>query len=294
MVSPAVAPIVPSYAVRTPYITTDEYEQAPTGVSTSKLNPTGSWGDNTAVLRQTIGRASGWVNVICKQVLAATADVQVGMYRVRRDGTVWVPCDYSPIIAVTSVQWGWSPASLQAMTDLTGLWIQRKVVQIPIQNSNGLIWTLDPGPQDRAYLILGYVNGYTNTLLADVAAANDAAVTVASPLGIVAGLTLNLPDKAETEDVVVDASYVFGSTTVPLTAPLQFAHATGTAISALPDAVKEATTELTSALIKTEGSQAIVLGGFDQQPTKTALIESGGNVNVDIATKLLHPFIRVR
>lgn len=283
MVTPVVAPYVPSYAARPPYLTAAEFINSPNGVDTSQLVPGASVATNAAVLKAVILAASGWVDAICHQILAATLDTQVGIYRVRPDGTVWVPCDYTPIVTVNGVSWGYVPSSMNTLSDLTGVWIQRKVAILPIGACIG-----------RIYLALQYVSGYANTLLADAVNAGDQVVDVVSPLGVVPGLTLSINDGALTEDVVVDTSYVLGATTVPTAAPLQFAHVVETSITALPPRVKEACAHLTSALIKTRGAEAIVMSSMTEQPTTKELIQSGGLADVEVATSLLGDFIRVR
>lgn len=293
MVTPVVAPYVPSYAARPPYLTAQEFAVSPNGVDTSQLVPGGNAAVNAAALKAVILGASGWVDAICHQILAATLDTQVGIYRVRSDGTVWVPCDYTPIITVNAVSWGYSPGAMAAMTDLSNVWPQRKVVQIPLTGNPA--FGFDSGFRARTvYVTVSYVNGYANTLLLGGVNAGDLVLDVVSPLGVVPGLTLSINDSAVTEDVVVAPSYVLGSTVVPLVAPLAFGHVDATAITTLPPRVKEACAHLTSALIKTRGAEAVVMSSMSEQPTTKELIQSGGLADVEVATALLGDFIRVR
>lgn len=290
--TPAVAPYVPSYANRVPYITVGEFQNAPTGVDASQLVVRGSYNDNLSILGTMLARASGWVDAICHQVLACTPEVQVGRYRIRRDGSMWVPLAYSPVVAVTDVSWGYTTA-LTAMTDLSGVWIEGKIAQVPLTNINPSV-NGAVASDGTVYAQVGYLAGFPNTVLAAAALVGDSTVTVTSGLGIPAGMPMTLFDAAQTEGVTVASGHAFNSTTVELSAPLTYAHDAGTAISALPDQVKQATISLAAALIKTRGAQALSMPSMSSQPSKKELIGSGGNTDVEVAEALLCDFIRVR
>jgi hypothetical protein len=83
-------------------------------------------------------------------------------------------------------------------------------------------------------------------------------------------------------------------TALTLTAVTAFGHAAGVSISALPPDVKQAVISITSALIKSRGSDAVVMqslrGGGGQTATAA---ESGGLEDMDIAIDLLKPYARV-
>src|SRR6476660_2780256 len=98
MTAPALAPYVPTYATRVPYLTAEEYLAAPTGVDPSALIPGGSANANLAALTTVIRKASNYADSLCYQVLAATLDTQVGEYRIRPDCTIRVKLDYSPVV----------------------------------------------------------------------------------------------------------------------------------------------------------------------------------------------------
>lgn len=293
VVAPAVAPNVPTYATYTPYITSAEYLASATGVDSSQLVPGGDRSTNAAALATLIARASNYADNLCYQVLCATADLQTGQYRLQRDGTIIVPLDYTPIVEVTDVKCGYQAGQLQAMTDLSGLWFGKKTVKIPVSGATG---PLSPGSgamamRGRLFAQVAYVNGFANTTIAAATAAAST-LTVASALGIFPGLTLQLYDGASTEPVTVAASYVQGSTTVPLLAPLLFDHAAGAALSALPPAVKGAVVHLTSWMIKTRGATAIVLNRIGGQPAKQEQNADDGDEDYDAAVDALATFRR--
>jgi hypothetical protein len=298
MTAPLVAPYVPTYAVRVPYLNVEEYLAAPTGVDPSALIPGGTKAANAAALNTVIRRASTYADSLCNQILAATLDLQSGEYRIRSDWTIRVKLDYSPLVEVVDVKLGSIAGQLTALTDLSGIWPQRKVIRIPV----GAYLTASPilttGATSRnGYLFaqVQYVNGFANTALVGAVSSAATSITVASPYGIFPSLplTISADDLAQTEDVVVDVSYTQGSTHVPLVAPLTYGHASGQAASALPAEVKQAVTALTTHLIKTRGAEAMSLASVSGGPTHSQVEPAGASEEYDQAVDLLHPFRRV-
>lgn len=302
MTLPAVAAYVPTYATETPYLTVQEFLQAQTGVDTSQLVPGGTPAQNAAALVELILQASSVVNDFCRQVLSATKDVQVGEYRVFPDGTIRVWVDNTPLIMVTDVKVGAVAGQLQALTDLSGLWPDRKVVRIPTlgitQAQQGGSGAARAGP-GRLFAEVGYVNGYANARLAAAATASATEITVDNPLGMVPGLQMAVYDAERTEVIVPAAGYVIGSATVPLASPLAYAHDPSTvdggdiAVSALPGAVRRAAISLTAYLIKTRGAEAVALVSIMDQVQRLQKVEPGGDEDLMLATRLLVPFQRV-
>lgn len=298
MTTPAVAPYVATYANRVPYITVDEFLNAPTGVDTSQIKPGSTPTENRAALAQLILRASSEADLIARQVLAATTDVQVGQYRVRSNGTIRVPVDYTPLVAVTGVKIGTTASNLAALTDLSGLWLQRKVASIPVYGPSFTRQIDNPTASadvGKVYAQVTYVNGFANTALAAPTLVGATSITPTDPTGICPGLQLTIYDAtaASWETVTVAASYAYGAATVPLASPLQFAHASGTAVSAFPGDVKQAVIHLTTFLIKTRGAEAIAVDGFGSEPGHTVSAEAGGIEEYDWAVDLLEPKRRV-
>ena len=284
------APYVNSYTSTTPYITAAEYMASPTGVNISQLVPRGTAKQNEDALNQAIARASSFIDIHCRQVLAATVDTQSGRYRIQAGGMMRIPVNFSPILAVNSVKVGFAPSSLNPFTDMSNLWIDRKVVQFPLQTMQ-MQGNYTPLYADgRVFVILEYVNGWANTLTTAASAVGDTTVTVDSNLGIQPGVELTIydPNGTEVRTVVSVAGNV-----VTLDSPLTFAHDAGYSISALPAAVKQAAVLLTSALIKTRGSEAIVMSQMRAQPTQTVPIEDGGLAEIALAKELMTPFVRV-
>lgn len=296
MTTPAVAPYVPSYATETPYITVDEYLAEPTGVDTSQLVPGGSVNDNRAALARVIARASSQADEICRKPLAATVDIQSGEYRIRSDGTIWVPVDYAPIVQVNAISLGWSQGAMAAMTDLSVVRVERKLVKIPVGGAGG-----DWNGQSRAVARRGYifadvtyVNGWAVTTTSQDSLAGASAVNLTAALGVAAGLRVVISDGANTETVTVGPGYVPGSLTVPTASPLQYAHDPGVSFSALPGAAKDAVILLTSSRIKMRGAEAVQMAAITSEPSKPQPTMPGGTSELAQAKDMLLRFRRAR
>lgn len=294
MTSPVLSPDYGTYTTRSAYLTPTEYLNAATGVDSSNLVPGGSPSQQTAALGRVIARASAWADNLTYKVLAATIDTQAGRY-LSRDGVISVPVKYSPLIAVTGISVGADPWSVAPLASLAQVGIEPPA----------LVRFADPGAGWgrgasglRRFVTVTYVNGWANTTLAAGAPAAATTVTVATALGIGPGQALTLADGGNTEQITVAASFTPtaapGPATVPLTAPLAYGHATGAGLTAFPESIKEAVILLTSALIKTRGSEAFEMPGIGSQPSKMDHAESGGIEEVDVAIDLLEPFRRAR
>jgi hypothetical protein len=296
--APVTAPYAPSYASYTPYISAAEYLAEPTGVDVSQLVPKNSSpATQTAALTRVIGRASSWADQIARQVLSATLDVQSGEYRVWGDGTIRVPVDNTPLIQVTNVALGQFAGNLAALSDLSGCRLGRKVVRIPVFNAPAMMVPVTASAARRGWLFadVTYVNGYAHTPTTLAAAAAASSVTVLNPLGIFPGLPVTIYDGASggllTEQNTVAPSYISGNV-IPLAAPLLNAHGAGVSVSALPPFVREAVISLTSALVKTRGSDAYVMPSGPGRQTKLAEMMPGAGEDIDIAFELLEPLRR--
>lgn len=303
MVAPVTAPYAPSYANYTPYLTSAEYLAEPTGVDVSSLIPGASAGAQTAVLTRVIARASSFADQFCRKVLAATLDVQSGEYRLFPDGTIRVPVDNTPLIQVTNVNVGFAAGRLTPLTDLSTCRLGKKVVRIPTAQ---LSMSLPLSPSQSAALSrtgsvfadVTYVNGYAHAQTATGSLAGVSSIQVTGTgLGIVPGLPLTIYDGAangaSTEQVIVGAGYQYGSSTVPLAAPTQYAHGAGCSVSALPGFVREAIISLTSALIKTRGSDSYTMPSGPRQQMKIEGMLPGSDEDFEVAFELLEPLRRV-
>lgn len=292
----AVAPYVPTYASRAPYLTAQEYVNAPTAVDTSNLVDGGTEQQNISELNTVIARASNVADTFCHQVLAATVALQSGLYRLR-SGVITVPVDYTPLIAVTQVQVGWRVNQLTTLTDLSGVFFQRKTVSIPVGCLNYSGPAFPPAvvsPNGWVFAQVTYVNGYPNTTLTTTVQAGASSIELDDVTGIYPGSVLTIYDDFPgNEQITIASTYTAGDSTVLLVAPVQFQHSYGVSVSALPPAVKQAVILLTSSIIKTRGTLAIEMPSLQSSPSKIVQQDQGAMSDEQAAKTLLAPYVRV-
>jgi hypothetical protein len=289
-----------SRQVSRPYLTLDEYKNAPTALDYGNLVQGGSQAAQDAELTNAITRASSWVDQYCNQVLAATLDTEQQRTRVRGDGTLRIHPKFAPLVSLNSFSLGFYPGQLTPITDFSTVWIEEQQFIIPL-DMGSLTWSsqgplglgFTPSPRAEAFVTYSYVNGYPVAVLAANSSVGATSITVDSGIGIIAGQTLKIFDGASSENVVVASNYTYGSVTVPLAAPAVYAHSSGVAVSSLPAAVKEAVILVTSAYLKIRGDASLVL---DVTTRPGQSVDGSQRVGTDIAhaQQLLQPFRRIR
>lgn len=279
MATPIVAPYVPSYAANEPYVTPGEFIAAGTGVNVATLVVGGSTEQNTDALEAKILAASGMADSFCNQVLACTTEVLAGNFRIT-DSVLKVPVTQLPIVQVNGISVG----SPQKMTELDTLeyvtFPYPNVVAFPYAGGNG----------GRVDVVMNYIAGFANTRLAAAAALGATVLTVGNTLGIVPGLQMTIADSGKTERVIVIDTT---ATTVTLATPTRFQHAEGVSLSALPAAIKQAVILLTSVLIKTRGTQAVVLQSMSGGTQTIMGVDPSATRELGEAKQLLTQFVRV-
>lgn len=282
------------------YITPDEFKATPTGTDVGAL-VRGDQSASSAMLVTLIAQASSWADNLCDQVLAANVDVEAGIVPVSRDGLIRIHPRQTPLLEVQAVKAGADPSNMLDV-DLSAAFVSSGQLYIPVGLSGASTpWVGSLRPSilsgSQVFAQWTYVAGWPNTVLAAAAAAGDSSLVVADGTGILPGLT-TLPiydNGGRLETVAVAGSYTLGATTVPLTAPLRFAHPTpGISVSALPPAVKQAVVLLTSALIHNRGSSALVMSSVRGAPERKQGTDSNLDDIVDLAAELLAPYRRVR
>ena len=282
-----------------PYLTLDEFKNAPTALDYGNLVQGGSQAAQDAELSNAILRASSWIDQHCDQILSATVDVEQQRARLGTDGSVVFHPKFFPIVALTSLNLGYSPQTLTAVPDPSIAWLEEQQVVFPYANAN-LSWS-SAGPlgfgatassRARMYVNYTYVNGYFNSTIA-TATAGQTTLTVTDGTGLVAGDQFTIFDGTSTEVVTVASSYTFGSATVPLTSALLFTHTAGVAASSLPAAIKEACILVTSAYLKIRGDSSLILGVTNAPGQAVDGSQKIGN-DIAHAQDLLKPFRRIR
>lgn len=291
-----------------PYISLAEYIHAPTAVDTTSLVTSGSDTDQKVELGNVIRRATGWANSLCYQILAATLDVQTASdVYVRRDGTVRVSNAFWPFRELDSFTAGPTPGMSSPVTASADIvLIGRKVLVVPVsglmrQYASGTnMGVYGPiGPGSRVTCQWSYWNGWFHSTLAASVAAAATSLTLTTKLPqAAAGASLTIVDGPFTEVVTVSSTFT-GGTTLPLAAPLVYAHIPGTwpesiTVTELPDDARQATISLTSALIKTKGTEAYVLPSVaGTEPSSVSMMQGGGFEDLSIAVDLLAKYARV-
>ena len=284
----------------TPYLTVTEYKNAPTAIDLDNLvfnsqDPD----DQDAELANVIARASSWIDTYCNQVLGATTETEQQRTRISPDGTIKFHPRYNPIIALTNLAYGSDPGNMITAPDCSIAWLEDQQVIFPYAQYN--VTYSSQGPlqfgfpttaRQITYINYTYVNGYANTLI-DSATAGIASLTVTDATGVTAGQMLKIYDGQYSENVTVDSSYVFGSTTVPLTNTLLYNHSTGVSISALPPAIKEAAILVTTAFLKVRGDNAMVMN-ISTDVGATSIGAGRMADELALAQDLLAPYRRIR
>lgn len=304
MAGMAVNQNVATYATRSIYVTPAEFKAAGTGVDISQLVPGGVPAAQSQALVMHLQRASAYADGFCQKVLSATVDTQ---YKPDARVTVdpWmgpmvkIPLDFTPILAVSAVSSGWTPGSMTALTDLSGVSIRRKTAAIPIFPSAGATTQGPPlsyAAGGTAHVSVQYVNGWANTTISANAAAGVSAVTVGSTLGIMPGQQLTLWSTNNAEQVTVATSWTPSNTgvnvSVPLTAPIVGTYAAGDTATAMPQDIKVAVILIAKSLIKTRGSESITLASVTSQPDHINREEPGVSSDMGLAEDILSRYRR--
>jgi hypothetical protein len=259
----------------TPYLTNDQFKYGQTAVNWQTLVQDGTPQDCEAALTVLIERASTWVDSICMQVLAATADTEQKMAAYNRQGQLIIVPRYQPALELTDLWVGATPGDLVEWATLAGCWVEPKRIVatqggFPVTSSQGPIqFGMPAGPANYPLFVkYSYVNGFPVTRLAAPASAGDQTVTVLDSTGVLSAFSpLRIEDGATRE--IVAATSVTGNT-VTLAAPLAYDHLAGAAFTALPQDVEEAVVLVVSGLSKQKGNMGLVAASTDGRVTSSA------------------------
>ena len=284
----------------TPYLTLDEFKNAPTSIDFDTLVWNSQDPDvQDAELANVIARASSWIDTYCNQVIGATLENEQQRTRISADGTIRLHPRYNPIIALTAFQYGNPSTQLETLGDCSVAWIEDSSIIVPYAtlsttySSQGpLQFGFPSSPNIQTYVKYTYVTGYANTTIV-TATAGATTITVADGTGITAGLRLKIYDGYNSEFVNVASTYTFGSTTIPLVSALVYTHASGISISALPPAIKEAAILVTVSMLKVRGDNSMVMG-ITSSPGQLVAGADKLGTEIALAQQLLQPYRRVR
>lgn len=256
--------ITPDTTYENPYLTVAEYKNAPTSIDYNNLVVGGNQEAQDTELANVILRASSYMNEYFNQSLVAEQYTETQRIRVNGQGYLPLHPNNDPVISLSSFQYGTDPNNLQTLQDCSLVWFEEQQIIIPLSQINTTYTSQGPlalggwAPRQPLFCKYTYIAGYVNTRITAATAAAST-LTVADATGIVAGQQLRIWDKGKNESVTVASTYTYGSTTVPLTAPLVYTHTTGTAIGNLPTALKQACILITTAFIKMRGDQSLTM-----------------------------------
>lgn len=286
-------------AFSTPYLTLYEFKNAPTSIDIDNLVFDSQDPDvQDSELVNVIARASSWIDTFCNQVIAATYETEQQRSRYSpQDGSIRFHPRYNPVVALTEFNYGYPP-TLMSLGDCSVAWIEDQEVIIP--NATIGTWTsqgplqfgIAGGTRNEVFLNYTYVAGYANTEIEE-ALAGESELTVKEGTGILPNQMLKIYDGQYSENVTVASTYVFGSTTIPITRPLVYDHVPSTSISALPPAIKEACILVTTAFLKTRGDSAMTMLASTTPGTSLPNADKVGQ-EIALAMQLLQPYRRVR
>jgi hypothetical protein len=281
-----------------PYITIEEYKNAPTAIDYSNLVVGGNQDQQDAELFSVIARASSWIDVHCNQTLVARPITETKRSRITPQGNIIIHPDQNPLLAVTNFSYGIDPNNMVTVPDCSVIWMEPTefiypASQAPLSYSSQgpLSFGLTPTVRSQIYCSYTYVGGYVNTACAGTKGSTS--LTVTDNTGIIAGQNYSIYDGANTEVVNVATSYVYGSSnTIPLQASLQNDHSNNPVLSGLPDAIKQACILVTTDFLKVRGDNSLTMA-VTTRATSGPSVQSIIGSDLALAEELLKPFRRV-
>jgi hypothetical protein len=280
------------------YITVPEYKNAPTSIDYDNLVVGGNANAQDAELARVIMRASSYMNEYLNQNLVADRITETQRARVTGQGWIALHPDNSNIVSLESFQYGATPTQLSTLNDCSQVWFEKQQIIIPLAGNTLTYSSQGPlgfgaasaSPYVQMFCKYTYVAGFVQTLGTGTAAAST--LTVTNGTGILAGAVLDIFDGAKSERVTVASTYTYGSTTVPLTAPLVFDHA-AVSVSNLPTAIKQACILLTTAFIKLRGDNSLTMN-ITTAPTANISGDMRYSSEIRLALDMVDKYRRIR
>lgn len=291
--------ITPDTLQESPYLTVQEYKDAPTSIDYNNLVVGGNQAAQDAELANVILRASSYMNEYLNQSLVADSYTETQRVRVNGQGMIALHPNNSPIISLSSFEYGADPNNLVALPDCSTAWFEAQQLIIPLSNlglnysSQGpLGFGFGYSPRQQLFTQYTYVSGFVNTTIATATAAATS-LTVTDGTGIIAGQQYRIYDGSKSERITVASTYTNGSTTVPLTGALAYTHAAGVAIGNMPNAIKEACILITTAFLKVRGDNSMTMN-LTTQPTTNIGNNARYSGDIALALDMVNKYRRIR
>lgn len=272
------------------YLTLAEYKNAPTSIDFNNLVVGGNASAQDAELSNMILRASSFMDEYLNQNLNASLQTETQRIRATPEGYLAVHPFNSPIISLNNFAYGGNPNGLVVLNDCSGAWFEDEQIIIPINQIGSSTTTIGAlsfsgggAGRNRLFCRYSYVAGFVDNLIQS-ATAGASFMTVQDGTGVTPGMSIRMYDGASSETATVSSAYVYGSLTIPFTAPLTFSHTSGVAFGNMPGAVKQACILATTAFIKARGDGAMTMA----ITTSASKAATGANVyGDDLATALI-------
>jgi hypothetical protein len=205
----------------------------------------------------------------------------------------------NPVISLQSLSYCTDPNSLVPLNDPSKAWFEDQQIIVPLSqlatsysSQGALSFGVGAAPRQQIFVTFNYTSGYVNNLIA-TATATQSTLTVQTADGIVAGMQLRIYDGANSERITVASNYTYGSTTVPLTAPLAYTHANTVSLGNLPQTIKEACVLVTTAFLKVRGDNSLTMNVTTQPNGNIGGATRFGN-EMAIAIDMLGLYRRIR
>lgn len=292
--------ITPDTTNENPYVTVAEYKNAPTAVSISSLVVNGNQQAQDAELANVIMRASSYMNEYFNANLVA--DEYTETQRIRfssSSGYFALHPNNSPIISLSSFEYGSNPNNLYGLADCSKVWFEGQQIIVP-NPILGFNWTNQGplafgsvSPKGWTFTKYTYVAGYVNTTFALPALAGDTSIEVEDATGILPGQRYRITDGSKNEWVHVSDSYTYGDPIVSLAAPLVFAHDAGATFYNIPNVIKEACILITTAFIKMRGDSSTTMQYTTNPSGNVAGATRYGN-DIQVALDMVNKYRRIR
>jgi hypothetical protein len=291
--------ITPDTSQENPYLTVQEYKDAPTSIDYNNLVVGGNQAAQDAELANVILRASSYMNEYLNQSLVADQYTETQRVRVNGQGMIALHPNNSPIISLSSFQYGTDPNNLVALPDCSTAWFEAQQLIIPLSNlglnysSQGpLGFGVGFSPRQQVFTEYTYVSGFVNTTIA-TATAGATSLTVTDGTGIIAGQPYRIYDGSKSERITVASTYTNGSTTVPLTSALAYTHTAGVAIGNMPNAIKQSCILITTAFLKVRGDNSMTMN-LTTQPTVNVGNTNRYSGDIALALDMVNKYRRIR
>jgi len=222
----------------TPFVSVAAFKAHPTYLDLDDLrygDPVSA--DQDAELNNLLLMSSGWADGYLEQPLLAHQNTQNLRTRFGGTGTLKIHPDHTPVIAVSSVGYGYTPTAMTVIANPTVWSEDGRNLEITIGAGSPWSGSLQfgvPGAGAQAYVQLVYTAGFVATTLAAPATLGVSSLSVTDPTGIQPGVPYRIWEPGAEETVTVSSAFIPPAvsvppvvTAVPLAAPTLFAHAAG-------------------------------------------------------------------